>query len=749
MPNAIGRYQIVKEIGSGGMGVVYAAHDPQLDRQVAIKTIATRNTDQSARERLRRDARAAAGVSHPNICQVYEIGDDAGELFIAMELLEGESLASRLLRGAVPLGDALQIALSMLGGIEAIHRRGLVHRDVKPSNVFLTPHGVKVLDFGLARPAHEVADTAVALTLSGALIGTPAYMAPEQVVNAPVDSRTDLFSTAVVLFEMLAGRRPFSGRSTVDTLHAVVHHQPPALGGSAAVAAADRVVRRALSKRPEDRFQTATEMADALRALLAHSDVDELAPRALATTRLIVLPFRLLRPDPDIDFLPFGLADAIATSLSALESLVVRSSMTASRFSTATLDPKEVAEAAEVDAVLTGTLLKAHDRVRVTAQLLAVPDGTIIWSESSQIAVGDVFQLQDDLAHRIVESLALPLTAREHNLLKRDVPANPHAFELYLRANGLFYHPTDWTISRDLYEECLRLDPRYAPAWARLGRCHRLSAKFGDQTVGISTIERFAQADAAFRKALELNPDLPLAHNLYTSLQADFGHAADAMVRLLTQANVRSSDPELFAGLVHACRYCGLLDASVAADERAKQLDPKVATSVAQTFWLRGDYEKAIVDPYGATGYICGLSLATLGREAEAVDFLRSREELFPSPFVRRYLMVLRTLIEGHHEQTRPLLEQVTPHNPDPESIYYIARTYARLGDGGRAVAELARAVDMGFFSYSTMVRDPWFDSVRGDERFREVLHRADERCRAARTRFITAGGERLLGVAH
>jgi serine/threonine protein kinase len=748
VPDAIGRYQILKEIGSGGMGVVYAAHDRELDRQIAIKTIATRNTDQSARERLRREARAAAGISHPNVCQIYEIGDDAGELFIAMELLEGESLAARLLRGPVPLGEALQITLSMLGGLEAIHRRGLVHRDVKPSNVFLTPHGVKVLDFGLARPVHELADTAVALTLSGALVGTPAYMAPEQVVNSPVDARTDLFSTAVVLFEMLAGRPPFAGRSTVDTLHAVVHHQPPALGGSTAVAATDRVVRRALAKQPDDRYQTATEMAEALRALLAQSDVHELSPRALATTRLIVLPFRLLRADSDIDFLPFGLADAIATSLSALESLVVRSSMTASRFNTETLDLKHVAEAAEVDAVLAGTLLKAGDRLRVTAQLLAVPDGTIIWSESSQVAVGDVFQLQDDLAHRIVESLALPLTAREHGMMKRDVPASPKAYELYLRANTFFYSPKDWTIARDLYEECVRLDPRYAPAWARLARCHRLSAKFGDQTPSISMIERFAQADAAFRKALELNPELPLAHNLYTGLQADLGHADEAMVRLLSQAKVRTADPELFAGLVHACRYCGLLDASVAADQRAKQLDPKVPTSVAQTYWMRGEYEKAIVDPYGATGYVCGAAFASLGRDDEAVRFLREREQQIPSVFVRRYLMVLRTLIEGEHQQTLELLEEVTPHNPDPESIFYIARTFARLGKRGRAVAELARAIDGGFFSHATMVRDAWFDSLRGDEGFREALKRAEERHRAARARFIAAGGERLLGVS-
>ena len=730
------------------MGVVYAAHDPQLDRRIAIKTIATSTSDRSARERLRREARAAAGISHPNVCQIYEIGDDNGELFIAMELLEGESLASRLLRGAVPLGEALQISLAMLGGLDAIHRRSLVHRDLKPSNVFLTPHGVKVLDFGLARPAHEAADTAVALTLSGALVGTPAYMAPEQVINSPVDVRTDLFSTAVVLFEMLAGRPPFAGRSTVDTLHAIVHHQPPALGGSTAVAATDRVVRRALAKRPEDRYQTATEMAEALRALLAQSDVHEIAPRALATTRLIVLPFRLLRPDPDIDFLPFGLADAIATSLSALESLVVRSSMTASRFNTETLDLKQVADVAEVDAVVTGTLLKAGDRLRVAAQLLAVPDGTIIWSESSQVAVGDVFQLQDDLAHRIVESLALPLTAREHRDMKRDVPASPKAYEMYLRANTFFYSPKDWTIARDLYEECVRLDPQYAPAWARLARCHRLSAKFGDQTPGISMIERFAQADAAFRKALELNPELPLAHNLYTGLQADLGHAEDAMVRLLSQAKARTADPELFAGLVHACRYCGLLDASIAADERAKQLDSKVPTSIAQTYWMRGEYEKAI-DDTGATGYVSALALASLGRDADAVAFLRQREEQNPSPFVQRYLMVLRTLIEGNYQQTLQLLEVVTPHNPDPESIFYIARTYARLGGRDRAVAELARAIERGFFSYATMLRDPWFDSVRGDERFREALRRAEERHRTARTRFIAAGGERLLGVAN
>src|SRR5947207_4647630 len=224
------------------MGVVYAARDERLERSVALKTMLSLSNDETGRKRFWREARAAASVNHPNICQIYEIGEDAGELFIAMELLEGESLSDRLRLGPLSVPDAVAISLSVLAALGALHARGIVHRDLKPSNVFLTPHGVKLLDFGLARPEVEQALTLDAgLTRAGTIIGTPRYMAPEQLTDQAVDGGADLFAAGAILFEMLSGRPAFGGRNVAEIMHATLYEQPPALTGSPAIAAVDRV----------------------------------------------------------------------------------------------------------------------------------------------------------------------------------------------------------------------------------------------------------------------------------------------------------------------------------------------------------------------------------------------------------------------------------------------------------------------------------------------------------------------------
>ena len=229
----IGHYAITNKLGAGAMGVVYAARDERLGRTVALKTMASLANDETARKRFWREARAAASVNHPNVCQIYEIGEDLGELFIAMELLEGEPLAERLRQGAMSVSQAVPIGLEMLAALTALHARGIVHRDLKPSNVFLTPHGVKLLDFGLARPGpEETIDADSALTRTGVVMGTPRYMAPEQVMGELVDGRGDLFAAGAILFEMLAGRPAFSGRTVGEVLHATMSEQPPALTGS-------------------------------------------------------------------------------------------------------------------------------------------------------------------------------------------------------------------------------------------------------------------------------------------------------------------------------------------------------------------------------------------------------------------------------------------------------------------------------------------------------------------------------------
>ena len=514
MRRSIGRYAVTGTLGEGGMGVVYSAYDDRLGRPVAIKMIKPAVAEPAARERLRREARSAASVNHPAICQLYEIGEEQGELFLAMELLQGESLAARIARGNVPLGEAVSTAIGFLNGLDALHREGLVHRDLKPSNIFVTPHGVKLLDFGLTCPVEAATDeTDARVTAPGTVVGTPQYAAPEQLRGETGDARTDLFAAGVVLYEMLVGKPPFSGHTTIEVFHAIMYDQPPVLTGGPAVSALDRVVHHALAKRPDDRYQSAAAMVQDLRAALVLGDTGSVVP-ARIVTRLIVLPFRILRPDPETDFLAFSLADAVTSSLSGLQSLVVRSSLAASRFASDSPDLKAIAKSAEVDAVLVGTLLRAGDQLRVATQLIETPSSTVLWSHTAQVSVGDLFRLQDELSEKIVESLSLPLTTRERTMLKQDVPSSASAYERYLRANEMSRDTRQWGAALELYEQCVQEDPHYAPAWAGIGRMHRMIGKYVDE----ETSERFAKAEAALRRALELNPDLSAAEHLYAHL---------------------------------------------------------------------------------------------------------------------------------------------------------------------------------------------------------------------------------------
>jgi serine/threonine protein kinase/tetratricopeptide (TPR) repeat protein len=746
VPATIGRFRVLKTLGEGGMGVVYAAHDDRLDRPIAIKMM--RASDAVARERLLREARAAAKLTHANICRLYEIGEADGELFIAMELLEGESLASRLSRGPMTVTEVAPIALSILDALSALHAAGLVHRDLKPSNVFLTPGGVKLLDFGLAREAVGLeAAGETRLTLPGVVVGTPQYMAPEQATGGDADARTDLFALGAILFETLAGRPAFTGGTMVDVLHAVMHEQPPVLTGSPAVSAVDRVVHRALAKRPDDRFHDAAEMARGLRQALAVADTGEVA-RARTVVRLIVLPFRMLRPDPNVDWLPFSLADAITSSLSGLETLVVRSSLAAARFAGGALDLKQIAVDAEVDAVVTGTLLSSGDRLRVSAQLVETPSGTVLRTETVEAALGDVFQVQDDLTRRIVETLKVPLSARDRRALDRDVPASPEAYEFYLRANKLAIDPQNWTMARELYLQAVERDASYAPAWARLGRIHRVLAKYGFVPDAADELRR---AQAAFRRALELNPDLSIAHSLYTALEVEAGRAEASMTRLLERLLLRSDDPDLLTGLVLACRYCGLLDASVSAHEEARRLDPAVRSSVAHSFYLLGDYERAIATDIEEPAHVTFMALMHLGREDEARALSEQAIARAYNPHLTRVVQLVRAILTRDPAlatEAARKAEAVGSAFYDPEGFYYWGISLAAAGDKTYALDLLSRAVAGGFAVDRAMVLEPWLDSVRGEPEFIRLLRVAEERRRKAEAAFAAAGGKHVLLMA-
>jgi len=650
-----------------------------------------------------------------------------------------------LSRGPVAPSEAIDIGLSILSALGGLHRCATLHRDLKPSNVFLSTQGVKLLDFGLAKAITPFSDdtlTAVDLTQPGMIVATPRYASPEQISGRELDVRSDLFSTATVLFEMLAGKPAFAGTSAMEIFHSVIYDAPPSLTGSAAISAIDRVLHRALSKNPADRYADAEAMAAELRAArqLEHSGS---RVKAKTVKRLIILPFKTLRPDPETDFLAFSLPDAISASLAGLNSLVVRSTLAAARFANAAPDLKEIAREVDVDVVLTGTLLRAGSQLRLATQLVEATAGTLLWSRSLQVELHDVFQLQDTLVSSVVESLSLPLTAGERQMLAHDAPASPSAYDLYLRANELSRN-RKFAEATEMLRKCVQADPEYAPAWARLGRAIWLIDKYS-----AGSKENQAEANRSIRRALELNPDLPLAHNLHALMQVEQGHAQDAMVALLRRARGFGHDPELFAALSHACWYCGLYDASLAAHRRARDLDPHVKTTVTQTYFLSGDYVKALETSEDGFGYGTAAALAMLGRADEAIALLRKIEHQLTWRLGRLHITSLRASLEGKREESvNAAAEFFVTGFTDPEGWYYLARQLAHAGGREQALMALARCVQEGCWCYLALRSDPWFDSFRSDPDFQRVEASARERYEAARAHFEADGGPQLLGIS-
>jgi DNA-binding winged helix-turn-helix (wHTH) protein/tetratricopeptide (TPR) repeat protein len=461
-----------------------------------------------------------------------------------------------------------------------------------------------------------------------------------------------------------------------------------------------------------------------------------------AIRSLIVLPFRMLRPDPGTDFLAFSLPEALTTSLSVLKSLVVRSSLAASRFSAGTQDLKTIAAEAHVDLVVTGTLLSTGDEIRVTAQLTDAATGTLMCSHSTQASIGHVFRLQDELTECMVEALSLQLTSREQRILRHDVPADPKAYEYYLRGNQFSHDSKQWGAARDLYLRCVEADPCYAPAWARLGRIHHVMAKYLTTGAG----EGLKEAEAAFRQALDLNPDLAIGHKFYAQLEVDLGRAGDAMARLLPRAQA-AADPEIFAALISPLRYCGLLEASVAAYARAIALEPTIRTSVAHTWFLQRDNKRVASTKLDDNPYIVALSLAEMGRGNEAVAALRNLEEKIKTR-MRDFMMAARTMIEGDAAGSIAAVGRILSSAfSDPEALLYLTRHLAHLNQVDAALELFERVVGGGFFCFPAMSSDPWLDPLRKRSQFVTLIERAEQQHQVAAREFTRLEGNRILGI--
>jgi len=748
LPHTLGRYTLTRLLGRGGMGVVYAARDERLERDVAVKMIAGLSTDEAIR-RFWREARAAAAVNHPRVCQIYEVDEHSTGIYLAMELLEGESLEARLRAGAMPPARAIAVAIEVLEALDALHEHGFAHRDVKPSNVFLTAHGVKLLDFGLARPIMDetfrIDAASNQITRPGMVVGTPRYMAPEQVAGRTVDGRADIYAVGTLLFEMLAGRPPFASENVFGLAQAILNERPPALQGSPTVIQADHVIRRALEKDPGRRFAKAEAMAAELRRIpVTSQDQSGVIVPVRPLLRLLVLPLRLLREDPDAAFLSFGLAETVSGSLAGLRDVVVRSPALGAGWTSSDSDLRRLAAQADVDVVVSGSLTRMGDQLRATLQLVEPASGTVVGAATVRGQMAEIFAFEDQITQAVLGLLAGVRSGASNEAVKVDAPANGRAFEHFLRGLELARSMVRMSAARDAFQKALDEDPAFAPAWAWLGRSHRVIGKFESDYE-----ENTRRAEEAFRRALALSPELPVAHRFFTHFESEHGRADGAIARLLQHARANRNDAHLFAALVHACRYAGLLGASMAAHEEAKRLDPTVTTSVEYTMLQLGD--PASTEALSASAEEVGAHLYQLLFAGNRATLRERLDELDLSVLPTSYRGMVEALRTAESDPLGTLagLEgaMLVGAVHDPEAVFLAGMCAACLGAPDRALEHLAAGVRDGFAAVHPLEKSPTLDALRSRPEFAAITEMARQRQRIALAIFERGQGPALLGI--
>jgi eukaryotic-like serine/threonine-protein kinase len=542
----IGRYRVSAKLGAGGMGSVYRAYDEKLRRDVAIKLL-HRQPDASSRAQILHEARASSGLNHPGICTVYEVEDHEDQSFIVMELVDGRPLSDLIPHDGFPFESVRSYGLQVAEALAHAHARGIIHRDVKPANILVIAQGrIKILDFGLGtHVGTRIADRTTGETPSDApaLAGTLAYMAPEQLRGERAGARTDVWSLGVVLYEMITGARPYAG-DTQFTLSASILADPAPPLPAHVPAGLKRIVSRCLTRDALERYQDAGQVHAALEAL----ETPHRAPatgrpprRAASPTRvrsLAVLPLENLSPGSDDDFFADGMTDALITTLAQIRALRVISRTSVMRYKGARQPLPEIAQALNVDAIVEGTVLRSHGRVRIAAQLIHAASDTHLWAKQYESDLRDVLALQSDVARAIADEIQVQLSPQEKSRLARSRPVDPTAYEAFLKGRHHWYRRSPDALMRalELIQHAISLDPSYALAYAGLADAY---ATAGWDLFGLSApSDSFPKARQAAQRALEIDPNCAEAHAAlgwaaagfdwdWATAEREFRHAID------------------------------------------------------------------------------------------------------------------------------------------------------------------------------------------------------------------------------
>jgi eukaryotic-like serine/threonine-protein kinase len=801
----LGHYQIVGKIGAGGMGEVYRAHDSKLGRDVALKVLPPEMTSDPDRlERFQREARALAALDHPGIVTVYSVEQADAVHFLTMQLVEGQALDSAIPEGGLPVQRVLDIAHALADALAAAHDRGIVHRDLKPANVMIASDGrVKVLDFGLAKELREADPAGATLTSSphteiGVVMGTPAYMSPEQVVGGAVDHRTDIFSLGILLYEMVTGRRPFQGRSSAETTSAILRDTPAAVTEVRADVPGDlaRVIRRCLEKDPRHRIQTARDVGNELRDLArqrseaappaapasARADGrslqpghrpgwrrhalpiagavlillggaaylgtrsgllrpappaagDALAPGAIRS--IVVLPLDNYSGDQGQDYFAEGMTDELTTQLATISRLRVISRGSAMQFKGANRPPTpEIAKALDVDAIVEGSVVRSGEKVRITAQLVDARADRHLWARSFERSARDVLALQDELAAAIAREIHAELTPAEESRLASAPRINPEAYDAYLKGRYFFNRPSDENLQKAIarFEEAVALEPAFAPAHSGLSDAY-LWAGYNEGFLTASearprakaAAERAIQLDdasaeahtslanfklwyeydwegseAAFRRALELNPSYAYAHDQFGMGLAFQGRLEEAIAEGGRAADLDPLSPQIPLDATLAFAWKGEFGAARQLVRRASDLDP--------TFFMGP--------------FIAGWIELQAGRVEDAVAQFRKAEAMGAPAFVSAWLAYAHGA-SGDRARAVAGLEALKEKSlRGTPTAFNLALVHLGLGDHARALGLLegAHATDSEWLGWLGM--DRTFDPLRSQPRFAALVRK-------------------------